>query len=214
MQRTDKVCSPARFRFAAEHGEPLQCLPMDPKLQKMADCAAILTCHPATVCTAVRSIQVEVQRTEGTLELQYRAEGEFEHVLVPDVAASRRTHELWQHTCFEAFVRSASAEAYIELNFSPSGEWAIYRFTGYRQSMTAVESPPPRISIHREDGLLRLDAVIDLEALHELPPGGTLELALSAVIEDSNRRLSYWALAHPSPMPDFHHAGGFVMRLE
>jgi len=111
-------------------------------------------------------------------------------------------------------VRSAGADAYIELNFSPSSEWAIYRFTGYRQSMTAVESPPPCISIHREDGLLRLDAVIDLEALHELPPGGTLELALSAVIEDSGRRLSYWALAHPSPMPDFHHAGGFVMRLE
>src|SRR4051794_8996115 len=186
---------------------------MDPKLQKTADCTGILTCHPATVCTAVRGIHVEVQRNQGTLELQYRAEGEFEHVLVPDAAASRRTHELWQHTCFEAFVRSASADAYIELNFSPSGERAIYRFTGYRQSMTAVESPPPRISIPRENGLLQLDAVVDLEALHELPTGGALELALSAVIEESSRRLSYWALAHPSTMPDFHHAGGYVMRL-
>jgi hypothetical protein len=185
-----------------------------PGLQNAAHCSAVLTCHPATVCTAVRGIHVEVHRNEETLELQYRAEGEFEQVLVPAAAASRRTHELWQHTCFEAFVRSAGSDAYIELNFSPSGEWAIYRFSGYRQSMAAVESPPPHISIHQEKGVLRLDAVVELAALHELPNAAALELALSAVIEESNRRLSYWALAHPSPMPDFHHAGGFVMRLE
>ena len=187
---------------------------IDPGLQKAADRSAVLKCHPATACTAVRGIHVEVHRSDKTLELRYRAEGDFERVLVPAAAAARRTHELWQHTCFEAFVRSANADAYIELNFSPSSEWAIYRFSGYRQSMTAVESPAPRISIHREDGVLRLDAVVDLEALNELPPGGPLELSLSAVIEESNRRVSYWALAHPSPMPDFHHAGGFVMAVD
>src|SRR4051794_27553006 len=185
----------------------------DPGLENWARQSAILTCHPATVCTAVRSIRVEVHRHEGTLELQYQAEGEFENVLVPVAATSRRTDELWQHTCFEAFIRWAGSEAYIELNFSPSGEWAIYRFTGYRQSMMAVESTAPRISVHREDGMLRVDAVVQLEALHDLATEGALELALSAVIEESNRRLSYWALAHPTMMPDFHHADGFVMRV-
>jgi hypothetical protein len=110
-------------------------------------------------------------------------------------------------------MRSAGSDGYIELNFSPSGEWAIYRFTGYRQSMIAVEAPSPRISVQRDNGVLRLDAIIELEGLHERPIAGPLELALSAVIEESNRRLSYWALAHPSPMPDFHHAGGFAMRV-
>jgi len=154
-----------------------------------------------------------VHRHEGTLELQYQAEGEFENVLVPVAAASRRTHELWRHTCFEAFIRCAGSEACIGLNFSPSGEWAIYRFSGYRQSMTAVESTAPRIFVHREDGMLRLGAIVELEALHELTTEGALELALSAVIEESNRRLSYWALVHPTTMPDFHHADGFVMRV-
>jgi hypothetical protein len=185
----------------------------DPGKQNSAGQSVMLTCHPATVCTAVRSMRVEVHRNHGALELQYQVEGEFENVLVPLATASRRTHELWQHTCFEAFIRRAGSEAYIELNFSPSGEWAIYRFTGYRQSMMAVESTAPRIGVHREGGMLRLDAVVELEALHELPTEGALELALSAVIEESNRRLSYWGLVHPTTMPDFHHDGGFVMRV-
>jgi hypothetical protein len=173
-----------------------------------------LRCHPATACTVIQRIDVELHRTESTLELRYRAEGDFDRVLVPGTATARRAHELWRQTCFEAFVRSAGAEAYIELNFSPSSEWAIYRFVGYRQSMTAVDSTPPRISVHRENGVLLLDAVVDLVLLHELAGDGKLDVALSAVIEDSTRSLSYWALAHPSPMPDFHHAGGFVMRVE
>ena len=36
---------------------------------------------------------------------------------------------------------------------------------------------------------------------------------MSAVIETDDGRLSYWALAHPAPQPDFHHRAGWTARL-
>jgi hypothetical protein len=38
-----------------------------------------------------------------------------------------------------------------------------------------------------------------------------LRLGLSAVIEDIDGRLSYWALKHPPGKPDFHHPDSFAL---
>ena len=40
-----------------------------------------------------------------------------------------------------------------------------------------------------------------------------MRIGLSAVIEDTAGSLSYWALHHPRSKPDFHHRGGFILRL-
>ena len=52
-------------------------------------------------------------------------------------AASRRqrTDGLWRHTCFEAFICRRATGEYWEYNFSPSGAWAAYQFSGYRAGM-------------------------------------------------------------------------------
>ena len=42
---------------------------------------------------------------------------------------------------------------------------------------------------------------------------GAWEAAIAAVIEEANGTKSYWALAHPSEKPDFHHPDGFVLEL-
>ena len=36
----------------------------------------------------------------------------------------------------------------------------------------------------------------------------------AAVVEETDGRLSYWALTHPAERPDFHHRDGFVLVLE
>ncbi len=41
----------------------------------------------------------------------------------------------------------------------------------------------------------------------------SLELALSAVIEQRDGGLSYWALRHAPGQPDFHHPDGFALTL-
>jgi hypothetical protein len=158
----------------------------------------------------VRRIEVYARRAgRSTLELSYRLEGELGRVLIPAHTSPRRADRLWEHTCFEVFL-AGDGGGYYECNFSPSTEWAVYRFSGYREGMTAVESmQAPRVSVHGEADCLMLDAVIEVEGL----PESSLRLALSAVVEETDGRLSFWALAHPSDKPDFHHADSFILAL-
>lgn len=174
-----------------------------------------MICHPYAPCSVACRITVEAQRIESTgLRLRFSVAGELAALCIPAAAAPRRGHELWNHTCFEAFVAAAGAEHYHEFNFSPSREWAIYRFSAYRQGLTPVETAQPtEISIASNSAQLILDAVIDLSQLPDLAAAVELRLALSAVIEDARHCRSYWALAHTSPAPDFHHPGGFVLNL-
>lgn len=128
---------------------------------------------------------------------------------VPPRARPRRVARLWEHSCGEVFVRRPGA-GYLEFNLSPSGEWAAWSFTGYRQDMTEADTPPPRITTRSRRGHLRIAVELALPALGATP---AWELALAAVLEDDDGRRSYWALAHPERRPDFHHPGSFACRL-
>jgi hypothetical protein len=123
-------------------------------------------------------------------------------------------HELWRHTCFETFVRVDGATAYHELNFSPSTEWAAYAFRSYREGGPLDDSLAPRVAVQAAGDRLSLDAVVALERLSAAYRTATLRLALTAVVEDSAGRLSYWSVRHPAGKPDFHHADAFALRVE
>ena len=70
---------------------------------------------------------------------------------------------LWQHTCFEAFVGLGDGPAYLELNFSASGDWAAYRFDDYRQGMRPMQNAsPPRIAVRRGPSQLELRVELPL----------------------------------------------------
>jgi hypothetical protein len=162
-----------------------------------------LTCHPSAPSAAVRSIAVDVS---GALELRYVLEGDLSRIRISPPGAARRVDELWKRTCFEAFVAARGGQGYREFNFTPSREWAGYDFSGYRAGMTAINKEwEPRISIHRREQRFEIDA-----KLTAAPP---LRLALAAVIEEEDGRLSYWALAHPPGQPDFHHPDSFALEL-
>jgi hypothetical protein len=49
-----------------------------------------------------------------------------------------------------------------------------------------------------------------LDRLSRLPRNVLWRLGLSALIEETSGRKSYWALAHPPGKPDFHHADCFA----
>jgi hypothetical protein len=132
-------------------------------------------------------------------------------IRIPPIAAATRADNLWQHTCFEAFIGASSDGSYYEFNFSPSTQWAAYRFSGYREGMspaTEIDAMP----IETCSGAERytLQASLDLAQLSDLPRNSALRLGLSAVIEDTHGSKSYWALAHPPGKPDFHHADCFA----
>ncbi|QLQ12045.1 MAG: hypothetical protein HZY74_00360 [Brevundimonas sp.] len=62
------------------------------------------------------------------------------------------------------------------------------------------------------DGLDGASDMVAMEARIPLPLG-PCRIGLTAVIEDTDGTISYWALAHPSDKPDFHHPDSFVLEL-
>ena len=179
---------------------------LDPWQSRLMRCS--LEFHPDTPCQAVTAIEVEVSRPgEGQLVLEYRVIGEIEALKVPTLGPPERTNELWRHTCFEIFVREGERAAYGEFNFSPSTRWAAYSFTGTRTGMTDIAMSGPGIASSVEHGVFTLHASIEGSFC------GPLRLAISAVIEDKDGAVSYWALTHPASRPDFHHPAGFVLDL-
>ena len=174
-----------------------------------------LTIHPDSRCVAATCVEVEIALPRpGRLVLQYRVTGKMSDLLIPPVSAPKRADELWKHTCFEAFVRAVPATSYYEFNFAPSTQWAAYRFTDYRMGMSvASEIAAPRLAVQTGAGSCELQAVLALEDLSGLRNDTRWRLGLAAVIEEADGGKSYWALAHPTGKPDFHHFDGFVHEL-
>ena len=171
-----------------------------------------LRLHPDSRSVAVTSIDVEIARPRaGSLGLSYIVTGQMSSIRMPSAAANARSDGLWRHTCFEAFVRAASDIGYYELNFSPSGQWTAYQFSGYRSGMRiADEITGIPIKVRSSPGGCVLQASLDPDQFAGLAPDRAWRIGLSAVIEDTNGEISYWALTHPPGKPDFHHADSFT----
>lgn len=127
--------------------------------------------------------------------MSFLLDADFTRLQIPPRRPARFVDGLWRHTCFEVFL-ATRARAYREYNFSPSGEWAAYSFSSYRRRSNERMTRP------RWNG--RVATVL---------ARGRLRLGLSAVIEEKNGTLSYWALRHAPGKPDFHHRRAFAMEL-
>jgi hypothetical protein len=178
--------------------------------------AVKLSCHPDTPTDAVHGIAAHVRRMlEGKLAITYVLEANLDRLRVPAPCAPRAASGLWRHTCCEIFIASKGQPGYREFNFSPSGEWATYAFDGYRVPSAArldVAVPVPQIAVRGATSRLELDAVIP-DCIPASQPCTTLSLALSAVVEERDGALSYWALRHFPGKPDFHHPEAFALEL-
>lgn len=150
---------------------------------------------------------VQIVRDRGGLQLLYVVEGDPARLVLPPPQEPYRADGLWQTTCFELFLHD-EGEGYREFNFSPSGQWAAYRFRGYREGKEplGLDSPPVIGSSPKPFGLLLSVSIrVEIQA--------KARLGLSAIIEETGGRKSYWALAHPGGDPDFHHRDCFALEL-
>lgn len=178
---------------------------------------AELTVHPATPDQAVRGLAAEVawQPHAALLSLLYRLDAQTAALCLPAPRPARRADGLWQHTCFEAFVRAGGAQAYYEFNCSTSGEWAAYRFESRRDGMQQAQRlAAPRIGVLRGSGMLDVSIDLDLTQLEDLASATRLDIGLAAVIEHTDGQRSYWALRHGSAQPDFHDPDTFILHFE
>jgi hypothetical protein len=170
--------------------------------------------HPDSLGSAATSVEAEAERhAGGALVFSYFVTGTISELRMPPAAQATRTDELWQHTCFEAFVGSSSDAGYYEFNFAPSTQWAAYRFSAYRSGMRiATEISAPQTEIQSGSEHCTLRASLKLDRI-DLTADSPWRLGLSAVIEETSGHKSYWALAHPPGKPDFHHPDCFACEL-
>jgi hypothetical protein len=173
---------------------------------------AVLQPHPDAPSSLVKSIEVHVERSAGgRLWLRYYLEAALNELAVPGPSEAQRTDGLWQTTCFEMFVRVPGSSSYGEYNFSVSSQWAAYRFDSYRAGMIdLIVETAPEIGVDASEEHIVFEAIVDLPAPWD---ASGIEIAFSAIIEETSGTKSYWAIAHPPGAPDFHHPDCFALTL-
>jgi hypothetical protein len=128
--------------------------------------------------------------------------------VMPEIKEPARAENLWETTCFEAFLRVPGVEPYREWNFAPSSEWAAYDFSGYREGRNDADVSAPYVRVEDNFTWWALGATIAVDAK------AVFELALSAILEEQEGTKSYWAIAHSEgEKPDFHDPACFAAHL-
>lgn len=171
--------------------------------------------YPFPRSESVQMVQAFVRRSSrAEIQITFRLDGDISQIRIPSASSPRFRTQLWRHTCFEAFIAIERQLSYHEFNFAPSGDWALYSFSGYRDGGPLANSTVrPRIATRITKSRLELDTLVRLDSLSAVHPHASLRIGLSAVIEAVDGS-SYWALRHPAGKPDFHHADGFALLLE
>jgi hypothetical protein len=159
------------------------------------------------------TITGEIARSSNKLVIGYALQGDPKAIVIPHPAkAPTRKDGLWKDTCLELFVTAKGSDRYWEFNLSPTAHWNVYRFDAYRQGRhqeEAFSSLPFRV--WNGPDALRFALELDLDPI--LPPGQAVDIAVSAVLRRQNGDLTYWALSHHGPQPDFHRRDGFLIEL-
>jgi hypothetical protein len=174
-----------------------------------------LSAHPTTQCDAIQRLDVRLSfQSPGVITLSYTLRAVMSRIRVGTEVAPAPADGLWKHTCFEAFLQPGGSPGYYEFNFSPTRQWAVYRFDAYRAGMTPMSlATPPDISTRKAADYLELQATFPLPFSADAGAARRTKLAVAAVVEEDNGRLCYWAGRHPQGKPDFHHSDGFAFEL-
>ena len=173
-----------------------------------------LICHPSTPS----SLQIKISSNatylaNGKLQLNYVLQGDLEGIQLPQQCKPEQKDDLWQHTCFEAFVGFSGETHYHEYNISPSGCWAIYAFKDYRQQKQYKPPHEPTIQMTQSKHQLEIKVSLAASTLPTSLINQAFQIGLSAVIESKNQHKTYWALNHPLDRPNFHHQRSFVLKV-
>ena len=181
----------------------------------MPPASAELQPHAASPRGGVRRIRAsaEIAALRDELRISFRVDGDIDRLRLPETGTALRRDGLWQHSCFEAFLKADASDSYHEFNFAPSGDWAAYRFASRREGRDSPAVPAPKIGFRRTPDHCELNAAVPLATLPDLAQAQTLQIGLAAVIEGSDGELSYWAIAHREAKPDFHDPSSFTLRM-
>jgi hypothetical protein len=148
--------------------------------------------------------------------LIYKFSSDTENLEIPE----RQNHTsrkdlLWQETCFELFIKKRSSSEYLEWNFSPSGNWALYHFEEYRKNPTKPQTLQPVIktsyALESSKRNIRVEAAIPSPAC--IFGSNQYLVTICAITKFKTGEYEFWSLYHPSDKPDFHDQKSFVLEV-
>ncbi len=160
---------------------------------------------------AILNLSGSIARTNHRLVLQYELFDDNSQVFMPAAKSPSRQHDLWKTTCFEFFIAVQSDRQYWEFNLSPSGDWNVYRFNDYRAGMqeeTAISSLPFEIETRSHQTSLTVELDLNL-----LKATQSIDVGITAVIEQVDHQITYWAIEHSGTEADFHIRDSFTLKL-
>ena len=166
----------------------------------------LLSRHPDTPPGAIHTVDAELRRVPGGVVATFHAVGETGELVVPPPAAPERADDLWRTTCFELFV-GGEGESYREFNLSPSGAWAAYEFDSHRSGRRDIDV---RIEIETSLDNKRLSVIAKIVSEFADPAS----VGLTAIIEETDGHLRYWATSFAPGEPDFHAAATRSLLLD
>ena len=163
--------------------------------------------------TADYIISGVVARSEGKLVIDYSLKGPLDMLCMrPPAKVPLRKDRLWEETCFECFIGRDSQKGYWEINLSPAGHWNIYQFDGYRSGMKEASACSlfPSVEASAPDRFtIRCDLYLNTIGLANI----RINIGPCAILKTTDLKMSYWAMGHPGPKPDFHRQDGFELNL-
>lgn len=174
-----------------------------------------LSAYPGESCPFIHDFTAEAGGApEGAIVLRYQLRADLAQLALPAPVIAARADGLWRRTCLEAFIARTGARVYHELNFSPSGQWAAYRFCAYRSGMEPIPlRAAPAAHWRFETDRVELDVLLPIDCVPAADSGSSLRIGLAAVIEARSGTITHWALRHDAGGPDFHRATSFVLEL-
>ena len=152
------------------------------------------------------------------LHLDFMLKSDLREIILPEpVEHPGRADNLWEHTCFEAFIALENSPEYLEVNLASSGQWNIYEFKNYRSSRIEADQVTCKTTILKAKTNFNIQAEIGLGGVQWIKNSKKdvdLQIGLSGVIELKNKIKSYCALTHKSEKPDFHKKQSFILKLK
>ena len=140
-------------------------------------------------------VTADIELNANNLRLRYSI-ASTRGLVWPEFCALERKDRLWESTCLELFLSSPDDPSYFEINFSPSGAWNSYSFSGYREGM----QPKPDIELH-EFRVDRPGSIIASFLIGKV--SGAALLGPATILANIDGRLRYFATKH-GETPDFH----------
>ena len=168
---------------------------------------------PASKIPAI-TITGRISRQDNRIALLYSLSGDTDDIFLPPPSGNPiRRDELWKTTCFEFFLAIKDQPQYWEFNFSPTGNWNIYRMDAYRRIGFREETSIQGLEFQMQPkaDIIFLNAAIDLSPIAKETQ--LLDVSVTAIIQTKDNYQTYWALLHPAPQADFHLRESFVCSL-